>query len=114
MEQVGPGTETVDDVKSGLRRIPNGGTLHQLEELIVCPDERTLEAWRWYKLVEKGDETARTRTWPFLHRVKEGRELLLYAQRAYIKRRFDYDPARADMWEQHDRPWDFGVEGPSA
>ncbi len=87
---------------------------HQLEELIVCPDERTLEAWRWYKLVEKGDETATTRTWPFLHRVKEGRELLLYAQRAYIKRRFDYDPARADMWEQHDRPWDFDHILPSA
>jgi hypothetical protein len=86
----------------------------RLEELVVLPDELTFEAWRWYKLVANGDENARTRTWPFLQRVKECRELLLYAQRAYIMRRFDYDPARADMWEQHDRPWDFDHILPSA
>jgi hypothetical protein len=87
----------------------------ELEELIALPDEGSLGGWRWYGLVEHGDEAMRTRVWPFLYHLKDGKELLLYAQRAYIKRRFgDYDPARTDMWEQHDRPWDFDHILPSA
>lgn len=34
--------------------------------------------------------------------------LVLYAQRKYIKEVFkEYDPANEDMWESHNRPWDF-------
>ena len=59
----------------------------------MLPDEGKFSAWRWYGLVEGNDET--TKNWPFLHRLKESGELLLYAQRAYIKRRFaQYDPSR--------------------
>lgn len=35
-------------------------------------------------------------------------EMLLYAQRIFINTRFRlYDPAREDMWEEHNRPWDY-------
>ena len=35
-------------------------------------------------------------------------DILLYAQRDFIGRRFsDYDPARKDFWKGHNRPWDY-------
>jgi hypothetical protein len=34
--------------------------------------------------------------------------MLLYAQRHYINTHFsNYDPARSDLWEDYNRPWDF-------
>ena len=39
---------------------------------------------------------------------RENREMLLYAQRHYLHVRFpDYDPARRDLWAEHNRPWDY-------
>lgn len=36
------------------------------------------------------------------------KEMLLYAQRMFINTRFKmYDPARQDMWDSHNRPWDY-------
>ena len=36
------------------------------------------------------------------------KEMLLYAERDYINSHFcKYDPARLDMWEEYNRPWDF-------
>ncbi len=38
----------------------------------------------------------------------EPREMLLYAQRRFMNGHFKmYDPAREDMWERHNRPWDY-------
>lgn len=35
-------------------------------------------------------------------------EMLLFAQRMYINEQFSlYDPAREDLWEKHNRPWDY-------
>lgn len=40
--------------------------------------------------------------------ASEAREMLLYAQRQYINTHFsNYDPARSDLWEDYNRPWDF-------
>ena len=73
-----------------------------------------LNDWQWWNLVE-GDDKKEKEVWPFLYRVKDETELLVYAQRAFIKARFEsYDPARQDMWEQHDRPWDYDHILPSA
>lgn len=37
----------------------------------------------------------------------EACEMLLYAQRQYINKKFqNYDPARRDLWEDYNRPWD--------
>ena len=40
--------------------------------------------------------------------VASNKEILLYAQRKYMCRKFPlYDPARQDLWEGQNRPWDF-------
>ena len=44
----------------------------------------------------------------FWYGSSEAREMLLYAQRHYINTHFsNYDPARSDLWEDYNRPWDF-------
>ena len=84
-----------------------------LKEFIKLPDDEHLKDWRWWKsLIETAPEEERPKlqnTWrPFLERTAWERELLLYAQRSYLDCRFkDYDPARKDLWENHNRPWDF-------
>lgn len=46
--------------------------------------------------------------WPLWKLVASNREMLLYAQREYICRKFpNYDPAKLDLWEEHNRPWDY-------
>lgn len=38
----------------------------------------------------------------------ESQEMLLYAQRVFINSHFKmYDPAKEEMWEEHNRPWDY-------
>jgi len=91
----------------GLHHIP---TPEILASLIVLPtDEATLKDWAWWKLARGPAPDRREKPeYPALQRLKEERELLIYAQRAYMKRQFgDYDPARQDLWEQHNRPWDY-------
>ena len=44
----------------------------------------------------------------FWYGSSEAREMLLYAQRHYINTHFcNYNPARSDLWEDYNRPWDF-------
>lgn len=49
----------------------------------------------------------------FINRVcwfghSETKEMLLYAQREFMNDNFSmYDPARQDMWDSHNRPWDY-------
>ena len=49
----------------------------------------------------------------FINRVSwfshsETKEMLLYAQRGFLNEHFQlYDPARQDMWDSHNRPWDY-------
>ena len=46
--------------------------------------------------------------WPLWETVSFNKEILLYAQREYMCKRFsNYDPARQDLWEDKNRPWDF-------
>ena len=71
-----------------------------------------LKNWYWYKLVCNDDgsekENLRIKWLDFINTIKGNREMLLYAQRRYINSRFsDYDPSRKDLWEDHNRPWDF-------
>lgn len=48
------------------------------------------------------------RIWNGFDRKKMGTELLLFAQRKYIRQVFDdYDPSQRDMWEGHNCPWDY-------
>lgn len=46
--------------------------------------------------------------WPFVHRLKDLKFLLLFSQREMISRCWpDYDPSNSRLWEDHDRPWDY-------
>ena len=46
--------------------------------------------------------------WPCWNIICYNKELLLYAQRKYLKKNFSrYDPAKLDMWDEHNRPWDY-------
>jgi len=75
--------------------------------------------WNWDRLIYKGEDPAkdelRQREWGGFLNFRHNRELLLYAQRAYMATRFkDYNPGRKDLWEQHNRPWDYDHILPSA
>lgn len=59
--------------------------------------------WRPY-----GNGRAVMPWWPLWNTVVSNKEILLYAQRKYMCRKFPlYDPARQDLWEGQNRPWDF-------
>ena len=46
--------------------------------------------------------------WPLWSMVASNREMLLYAQREYLCSKFtNYDPAKLDLWEEYNRPWDY-------
>ena len=46
--------------------------------------------------------------WPLWNIVASNREMLLYAQREYLCHKFpNYDPAKLDLWEEYNRPWDY-------
>lgn len=51
----------------------------------------------------------------FWYATTEAKEMLLYAQRAYLNANFsNYDPARKDLWETYNRPWDYDHIVPKA
>jgi hypothetical protein len=44
----------------------------------------------------------------FWYGSAEAREMLLFTQRSFINSHFsNYDPARSDLWEDYNRPWDY-------
>ena len=112
---------SVENIRSGLAesmkrkliitpRLPS-----EIAEFIRIPsDDQQLTNWEWYpsligSVPEGKERTEQHETWwLFLSSIRENRELLLYSQRAYLGRRFaSYDPARRDLWDEHNRPWDF-------
>ena len=89
----------------------------ELGKLIILPKGDAINNWQWQNLAtEFPEQTApgnkipeiESNLLPFLWRLISNRELLLYAQRAFLKERFqNYDPARQDRWADQDRPWDY-------
>lgn len=86
----------------------------KLEGYLALPsDEEALKGWKWWNsLVGEKPEAVREEwgryLWSTVGKTIWNRELLLYAQRNFLFRRFpDYDPSRKDLWENHNRPWDF-------
>lgn len=90
------------------------GTIHTptaVEAFVQIP-EAGLRDWNWWWPIHgdgKEEEVQmRRKTWEGFLNFRSNRELLLYAQRHFLARRFrHYDPARKDLWEAHNRPWDF-------
>lgn len=75
-------------------------------------DKSDFKDWNWRSPIhgDGNEEDVQWRQWQwqeFLN-FRFNRELLLYAQRGFLNRKFsDYNPARKDLWEAHNRPWDF-------
>lgn len=99
----------LDSNKIGLHPIP---TPDELDQLIVTPkDEETLKKWHWWGLTRSDNGQELSHYHQALQRIKQEKSekpLLLYAQRKHLKTAYpNYDPARQDLWEQHNRPWDY-------
>ncbi|MEI6143672.1 MAG: hypothetical protein WCP85_30620, partial [Mariniphaga sp.] len=109
------------DINEFLKRIQKPEFIKQ----IIDFSEENLSNWEWnfckktfLELVKEENTTEIEKNRisldyekyiaPLLKSLKENRELLLYAQRDYLSKRFpDYDPARKDLWKDINRPWDF-------
>jgi hypothetical protein len=83
----------------------------ELAKFLDFKDEK-VESWTWYSPIHgdgnERDVELRQRRWGAVLQSLGNRDLLLYAQRGFITRRFaDFDPSRRDLWEGHNRPWDF-------
>jgi hypothetical protein len=106
------------NIKNALAEAITEGDLRPLhspdavEGFLNVPKEDLL-TWDWDQLRDQGNGTEEAKRalwgrWEEFLWFRGQRELLLYAQRDYIDRRFsDYDPARKDFWKGHNRPWDF-------
>lgn len=88
--------------------------LHQLITVPQTHDE--LIGWDWCKLTQTSPgEEPRHRETKTLDFARQNTELLILAQRQFMKTAFwSYDPARTDLWAQRNRPWDFDHILPSA
>lgn len=89
------------------------------ELLIPCPPDilrMLLDSQNNSLPVENLPQLLRSSVWwPSIQRIwspfgkQEAHEVLLYAQRLYMKQSGlfdDYDPSQRDMWETYNRPWD--------
>ena len=111
------GDISFEPIRTALREAIAAGDLHlvhspnAIEAFVQVPEAR-LENWNWRSLIhEDGSEEEielRQKTWDGFLGFRSNTELLLYAQRRFVGWRFrDYDPARRDLWDAHDRPWDY-------
>lgn len=87
-------------------------TKEEISRFIVLPDMQNVQDWTWWNLIQHTDEKIQAQhqvIWDSCVSVlRDRRSLLLYAQRVFMNERFsDYDPARKDLWEEHNRPWDY-------
>ena len=87
-----------------------------LAKIIEKPNAQTLKDWEWWHTLiaaPAGDDQdeqdkRHARYWPMLEKLAYSEPLLMYAQRAWMARRFgDYDPHTSGFWDEHNRPWDF-------
>jgi hypothetical protein len=81
-------------------------------------DHTDLENWSWQTpITGDGIEPGvkmRQAYWNPIFSRWNNRDILLYAQRHFMAQKFpDFDPSRRDLWEGHNRPWDFDHIHPS-
>lgn len=111
------GELSVENIRGALKEAQEAGELHTIHtpkavEGFVSLPEVGLKDWNWSVPIH-GDGNSegiqlRSNVWEAFLKLRYNRELLLYAQRGFLARRFrDYDPARKDLWDEHNRPWDF-------
>ena len=95
----------LDREKVGCHPIP---TPDELDRLIVLPtDENELKKWHWWQLA-RNSEGQELEHYQAIQRIQIEKNLLLFAQRRHLITAYPhYDPSRQDLWEQHNRPWDY-------
>ncbi len=109
---------TTGNIRAAIMEAISKGELYPIHtpeavKMFVQLPAADLKNWSWWlPILGDGKEDGiikRRKEWEgFLNVFRSNRELLLYAQRDFLSWRFsDYDPARKDLWEAHNRPWDF-------
>jgi hypothetical protein len=110
---------SVDAIRAAMHEAENEGWLTELPlpkelELTLDFEDDDIESWTWYTPIygdgnQMGIDIRQRRWGPIFHALAHReRHLLLFAQRGFIARKFpDFDPSRRDLWEGHNRPWDF-------
>lgn len=84
----------------------------QLANFSKNGDVPDLKNWHpWQQMVtrfpEKDHEVRRGKWWDFYNRIIGQRQIVLYAQRNYLKTQFrEFDRDDTERWEQQNRPWD--------
>ena len=113
-------------VQEIFKRFKNGINIHNLQKGVarLMHDCKLLHIYTPIEVnnfVAKIDDSPNWRVWhsvpahahEFFNRIfwngnAEPREMLLFAESEYINTHFsNYDPARQDMWDTYNRPWDF-------
>ena len=99
---------TLSNIRKGISLCQYKGLLipifnpEEISNFFVVGDS---PGWRYWDVTQK--------YWlDFYARIKElsnySKEMLLYSERKYINNHFPkYDPARKDLWENYNRPWDY-------
>jgi len=108
---------SIESIKVALKQSIEEGELPMIQpskniEGFLQLDKDGFKDWNWWSPIHgdgiEEDILLRQKKWQELLKFRFNREMLLYAQRDFLSRRFhDYDPARKDLWEAHNRPWDF-------
>jgi hypothetical protein len=110
----------IGNIRMALKKASDAGNLHTIHtpkavdafDLLRDGDLKKFTDWNWRRHIDgdgkEEDILLRRKAWEGFLDFRSNRELLLYAQRHFLARRFpEYDPARKDLWEAHNRPWDF-------
>ncbi len=110
----------LDDVKNieGKRCIKNLLSPAELSDKLVI-DKKDIEKWSfWWKLVAQYDtkeqEEKQINFFDPINTIKSSRNLLIYAQREYVMKKFEGYDSLVDIWSEQNRPWDYDHILPSA
>lgn len=85
----------------------------ELEMLKPTSDQNSGE-WNFWTAIVAGEREEKERHkreaswWHLFSQVLWNRDFVVYAQRKYLNERFShFDQANLEMWEDHNRPWDY-------
>ena len=72
----------------------------EVSQFISIKDDKNWRPW--------SDGNSHKPWWNFWNQFIYQKECILYAERKYLNSHFKrYNPARKDLWESHNRPWDY-------
>ena len=72
----------------------------EVSQFISIKDDKNWRPW--------SDGNPHKPWWNFWNKFIYQKECILYAERKYLNSHFKrYNPARKDLWESHNRPWDY-------